>query len=199
LWTCPYVQGTYSQYQTCYLLLSLTTRSTGDADLRASMLVGEKDAHNEILKSRDDVSNIKNMDEYKLADTPLPSPVFNPQDFIGQSFLMDEEPDGQRATGKIVQLIEYHESSLEDNPTRIQFRVSVNNDKTEDIIAFNKMLEYITSDEESDVMWKFQKNISHEVQGSKITLLIEWDNGEITKEPLSIITADDPVTCAIYA
>jgi hypothetical protein len=25
------------------------------------------------------------------------------------------------------------------------------------------------------------------------------ENGEITKEPLSIIAVDDPVTCAIYA
>jgi hypothetical protein len=29
--------------------------------------------------------------------------------------------------------------------------------------------------------------------------LIEWENGEITKEPLKIIAADDPVSCAIYA
>jgi hypothetical protein len=28
---------------------------------------------------------------------------------------------------------------------------------------------------------------------------MEWENGEITKEPLGIIAADDPVTCAIYA
>jgi hypothetical protein len=112
---------------------------------------------------------------------------------------MNEQPDGQRERGKIVQLIEDHESSLEDNPTRIQFRVSVNNDKAEEIITYNKMLEYITRDEESDTMWKFQWIISHEVQGSKITLLIEWENGEITKEPLSIIAIDDPVTCAIYA
>jgi hypothetical protein len=47
-------------------------------------------------------------------------------------------------------------------------------------------------------MWKFQRIISHEVQGSKITLLIKWENGEITKEPLSIIAVDGPVTCAIY-
>jgi hypothetical protein len=118
--------------------------------------------------------------------------VFNPQDLIGQSY-------GQKARGKIVQLIEDHVSSLEDNPTRIQFRVSVNNDKAEEIITNNKMLEYITRDEESDTMWKFQRIISHEVQGFKITLLIEWENGEITKEPLSIIAVDDPVTCAIYA
>ena len=29
--------------------------------------------------------------------------------------------------------------------------------------------------------------------------MIEWENGEITSEPLTIIAADDPVTCAIYA
>ena len=28
---------------------------------------------------------------------------------------------------------------------------------------------------------------------------IEWENGEITDEPLSIIAADDPVSCAMYA
>jgi hypothetical protein len=30
-------------------------------------------------------------------------------------------------------------------------------------------------------------------------LLVEWENGEITTEPLSVIAADDPVTCAVYA
>ena len=29
--------------------------------------------------------------------------------------------------------------------------------------------------------------------------MIEWENGEITSEPLSIIAKDDPVICAIYA
>jgi hypothetical protein len=46
--------------------------TTSDANLRASMFVGEPDTHNEILKSRDDFSNVKNMDEYKLTDTLLP-------------------------------------------------------------------------------------------------------------------------------
>ena len=28
---------------------------------------------------------------------------------------------------------------------------------------------------------------------------IEWETGEITFEPLSVIAADDPITCAAYA
>jgi hypothetical protein len=30
-------------------------------------------------------------------------------------------------------------------------------------------------------------------------IMVEWEIGEITTEPLQIIAADDPVTCAIYA
>ena len=29
--------------------------------------------------------------------------------------------------------------------------------------------------------------------------MVEWETGEITDEPLSLIAADDPVTCAEYA
>ena len=28
--------------------------------------------------------------------------------------------------------------------------------------------------------------------------MVEWETGEITEEPLSIIAQDDPVTCAAY-
>ena len=28
--------------------------------------------------------------------------------------------------------------------------------------------------------------------------MVEWESGEVTKEPLSIIAEDDPVTCAAY-
>jgi hypothetical protein len=30
-------------------------------------------------------------------------------------------------------------------------------------------------------------------------VLVKWENGEITTEPLLVIAADDPVTCAVYA
>jgi hypothetical protein len=74
--------------------------------------------------------------------------------------------------------------------------VSVNNDKAEEIITYNKMLEYITRDDESDIRWKFKCIISHKYKGSQCYVQIEWENGEITNEPLKIIAADDLVSCA---
>ena len=36
-------------------------------------------------------------------------------------------------------------------------------------------------------------------KGSKYNIMVEWETGEITEEPLSKFAADDPVTCAAYA
>ena len=38
-----------------------------------------------------------------------------------------------------------------------------------------------------------------EYLGSSYNLLIEWETGEMTWEPLSNIIADDPYSCAVYA
>ena len=35
-------------------------------------------------------------------------------------------------------------------------------------------------------------------KGSKSNVQIEWETGEITFEPLSVIAADDLITCAAY-
>ena len=55
---------------------------------------------------------------------------------------------------------------------------------------------------------RFRAIIGHEGQlnmtdpnwkGGKWNVQIEWETGEITFEPLSVIAADDPITCAAYA
>ena len=57
-------------------------------------------------------------------------------------------------------------------------------------------------------MWKFDKIIGHkgplsknhpEYKGSPFNVTILWENGETSDEPLSVIVADDPASCAMYA
>jgi hypothetical protein len=71
---------------------------------------------------------------------PQSPPIFDPEDLFGCTFLVDEQEDGQKFRERIVELIEDHESKVEDNPTRIKFRVSVHEDKAEEIITYNIML-----------------------------------------------------------
>ena len=122
---------------------------------------------------------------------------------------MDAQEDGQKHRATIRKMIDDHDSKLEDNPTRLKFLISVNQDDGEEVITYNQLLDYLSQEENNnDVVWKFRRIVSHQgplgpdhpdYKGSSYNINIEWETGEITKEPLNVIAADDPVTCAIYA
>jgi hypothetical protein len=135
-------------------------------------------------------------------------PAFNPADLIGRTFLSDPTDNGEIHRAKIVEMLKDHQGKVNENPTMMKFLVSINNDQAEEIITYNKLLEYISHDEENDVVWKFCRIVSHQgplkpehpdYKGYTYNIMVEWETGEVTTEPLSMITADDPVTCAIYA
>jgi hypothetical protein len=89
------------------------------------------------------------------------------------------------------------------------FCISINEDEYEEIITYNQLLDFIQKNEENDkIVWRFKRIVGHQgpllrhntdYNGSKFNVLVEWENGEITMEPLSVIAADDPVTCTVYA
>ena len=61
---------------------------------------------------------------------------------------------------------------------------------------YNQIMDYLSKDNESPVVWKFNKIIAHQGPLSKqhkdykvflYNVTVEWENGEQTDEPLSII------------
>jgi len=96
----------------------------------------------------------------------------------------------------------------EQSPKHLKIWCSLNNDEYEEIIAYQNIINHIEQESNNDILWHFHHIIKHDGplnrsnpdwKGSLWNVAIEWENGEITIEPLSIIGADDPVTCAIYA
>ena len=63
------------------------------------------------------------------------------------------------------------------------------NEINDDLIKFRALIGYQGPLKPTDPNWK----------GCKFNVLVEWETGEKTYEPLSILAADDPVTCATYA
>jgi hypothetical protein len=94
----------------------------------------------------------------------------------------------------------------------VKFRCLVNNEY-EEVVAYNDIVDYIEQDQTWDGIWKFRQILSHQgplhpkhkdYMGSKYNLLIEWETGEISLQPLHTIDKrgvydTDPVTVAIYA
>ena len=81
------------------------------------------------------------------------------------------------------------------------------------MISYNQLLEHIEAAQDNDwgmdqEHFKFRVIIGHQGplaptdpdwKGSKYNVQVEWETGEITFEPLSVIDACDLATCAPYA
>ena len=95
----------------------------------------------------------------------------------------------------------------------INFILDIGNGKVEELISYNQLLEHLENAQDHDMgmdqeLYRFRAIIGHQGPllasdpdwiGSKYNAQVEWETGEIIFEPLSIIAADDPVTCAAYA
>ena len=94
-------------------------------------------------------------------------------------------------------------------PEHMKFIVSVNDNEYEEIVSYNEILNHIQRDSSDDsTIWRFNCISAHQgpltpssphYMGSRWNVLVEWETGEALYQPLHIIAADDPVTCAIYA
>jgi hypothetical protein len=71
----------------------------------------------------------------------------------------------------------------------------------------NHLLDYLAKDDNNDIIWKFKTIVLHQghltpkhhnYKGSTYNIMLEWENGETTMEPLQIIAKDDPVEFSMH-
>jgi len=121
---------------------------------------------------------------------------------------MGSQKDGQQNRAKIVEIIRDYGEQLGNNPTLLKFNCSLNTDQFEEVIAYNDLMAYIERDNENKVLLQFKNITAHEGpltinhpnwKGSSYIILIAWEHGELSSEPLNKIASDSPVECAIYS
>ena len=140
-------------------------------------------------------------------DNPIPMANIDIPNLFGRSFLLPPEDNGERHMAKIID-IDDHGQYLED----IKFKLKISKDQAEEIMPYNQLMDYIQkgtdAEEDPDSLFKFRDIIAHQGplestdpnhKGSKYNVMVEWESGEITYEPLALISKDDPITCAVYA
>ena len=143
-----------------------------------------------------------------------PMPTFDPSDLIGRTFLLPPEEDGERHRAKVTrQVVEIIDQDNGQRVENINFFLDIGNGKVEELISYNQLLEHLENAQDHDMgmdqeLYRFRAIIGHQCpllvsdpdwKGSKYNVQVEWETGEMTFEPLSIIAPDDPVTCAAYA
>ena len=139
--------------------------------------------------------------------------TIDPKDLIGRTFLKDTEDDGQRFRARVVRAIVKDQEDLKTRPEYLKFVCEVPNSDVDEILTYNEILDHIEKDNndinnDTEQTYKFREITGHQgplrstdkdYKGSMYNVLVEWESGEATYEPLDMMAADDPVTCAEYA
>ena len=110
-------------------------------------------------------------------------------------------------TVKVVEDIEKADGEWFQN---LGYNLGTDNDKVEEIISYSQLVDHLeaTANEESEInddLYKFKALNGHQgplkapdPNWKKWQFIVEWETGENTYEPLSVLATDDPVTCASY-
>ncbi len=158
-------------------------------------------------------------DPLNLGDLPMrtPNPTIpglNPEEMIDRTFLMPPAEDGSRVRAKIVERVnQLKEDAQAAHPVEMAKFKCLINDDYEEVVAYSDIVDYIEQDQTWDGVWKFREILDHQgplnsrdkrYKGSEYNVLIEWETGETTWEPLNTedktgIWNSDPVSVAIYA
>ena len=116
-----------------------------------------------VIHSRhDDIPKMPKQPNTQDSKDPTVTPIINPEELIGHTFLMDKQDDGQQFRARIVKLIDDHTSQLENDKNRIKVLLSLNDDTREEVITYNQLLEYLAKDKDNDIVWKFKRIVSHQ-------------------------------------
>ena len=129
-------------------------------------------------------------------DNPIHMANIDIPNLLGRSFLLPPEGNGEHHMAKIID-IDDHGQPLED----IKFKLKINKDP-------HYIQKGPDTEEDPDSLFKFRDIVAHQDplettdpnhKGSKYNVMVEWESGEVTYEPLTLSSKDDPITCAVYA
>jgi hypothetical protein len=135
--------------------------------------------------------------------------IIDPYKLMGHTLLMDTQDNGQCFHACIVNLVEDHQEEVCKSDDHNKFPISINDDQYEEVITYNELMDFIQKNEENDTIdWHLWHIVRHQgpllhsnpnYNGSKFNVMVEWENGEIMTESLSVIATNYPIMCAIYA
>ena len=136
---------------------------------------------------------------------------YNPDDPIRRTFLLplNQKDERHRASIEGIEISEKLDGDQNAVVDNTNFLLDVGQGRSQAIISYSQVLNYLEKDNhKDDSLYKFraitnhhgpQKKSDPNYNSSLYNVMVEWETGEITEEPLSIIAPDDPVTCAAYA
>ena len=128
-------------------------------------------------------------------------PTIDVDDIVGRTFITTPDIDGEQLRAKIVSAKFTQQCTADEMQPLIKFQCESGDTKFEEILTYNRMLQWVEEDASSDKdhFYKIIAISGHRYRDNKWYIRIKWQSGQTTWEPLSDRFEDDPVTISLYA
>jgi hypothetical protein len=178
----------------------------GHPNLRAVPGFGEQSTDDAPTPTLFSASDLTGLD---IAPPDLKLPHFSPDDLLGLTFIRDM-PDGRKFRASVARKIKDDDA---ENHQKIKFLVEMANGELDDIIAYNELSNIIEDQHNRELhapdsaTWSFKAITDHQgplntsdrrYKGSSYNVLVHWEDGSETYEPLTTMAKADPLTCALH-
>ena len=141
-------------------------------------------------------------------------PILSVEDMVGRTFLLDETSSGERPRAKVRRVVTLSGDDPPESTDDIEFICVAEDSKLESVLTYTEILDYLNRDinmghdmASPDFKFHFTHILDHETitplharwMKCRTNILVEWSDGSRSWQPLNVLGADDPVTCAQYA
>jgi hypothetical protein len=137
---------------------------------------------------------------------------YSPDDLIGKAFIREDPANGDLVQAEIIWQLKTQHG---ENGKSLQFLVETKDGDctSEHTMDYTELCDLVEAQMEAvdrgldEGVWTFKSILAHQglltvkdprYKGSAWNILIEWDAGEPTWEPLNLIAKSDPMSVSIY-
>ena len=183
---------------------------TVDDDSEDEDIADEDDSSNDV----DDISNEDDgrkeetgeaflrsaMDEFHGPDAALPT--IDASDLLSRTFITLPDDDGEQHRAKIEEVTATKDKAADGKEILLRFKCKVGSKRFEEVMTYNRMLEWVDRDMDKDDFYHFEAICGHRRNSkdkNKWDVIVQWKSGEKDWNDLSVIFDSDPVTVSVYA
>ena len=126
-------------------------------------------------------------------------PTLNAAKLMGRTFITLPDSNEEQHRAKIEDIEASGEMTPDKKQPLFKFKCSVGEKKFEEIMTYNRMLEWVERDKDLNDHFRLLAIQGHKKFNGDWYVLVLWANGKRTWNRLSTTIRDDPITVALYA
>lgn len=126
-------------------------------------------------------------------------PTIDVESIQGRTFITTPDAEGEQKRAQI-ESVEPTEEFASDGKERLfRFRCKVGEERFEEILTYNRMLDWCDHDKDKDDFYRILSISGHRRKSKEWEVLVNWASGQSTWHGMNQIFQDDPVTVSMYA